>query len=520
MVKFVVRRPFPVLTYTKVRSVLVLRLSRLCHIIRLSSCAKSKKLIISHNTKANEKGGIFILFLAILPILITLIVFTINNLQANLLYKRLCQAVALYPTQKQLACNLIVRNHYGITYSNIIENDDTIKGTLTYEPFFNFGHKQINFEFSKKVTSKAISMIVLLDVFVDQSHMDRFSKLVPFIKAFKKIAKQKEINLKILPYAGSINIEKENDNFVAFESYMPKLKRIAGKIANFEKLSPYQAILKNKQNDLIVGDQADINCWSGCIELKNPFQPFEDQLAEKFKPYFYASTFGNRYVDDKKNLLRKNHPHLGSLIVTGDNNWTNRTIREKAQDYIFYGGFVQGPNIGCPAPMIEDPNLFENSLHPITRGGSMLPLAFDYADYLLNENQKTKIIVIIKSSPILFYDWEGPLLNLITESTGFPGLLNSQSDYSAYGYLPNKQLGRTKIEAEEKIINHLKEKMKKFKKNKGYILSFYIDSTHSIISKILNKHSNVCVPFQETFTTQELIEIIQNSFIRLNFSRK
>ncbi|MDP3532852.1 MAG: hypothetical protein Q8S31_06145 [Alphaproteobacteria bacterium] len=468
--------------------------------------------------KPQEKGGIFIIFLALLPILITLIVFTINNLQASLLYKRLCQAVTLYSTQKQLAYNLIVQNQYGVTYSNISESEDgeNIKGTLSYKPLFSFSDESINYEYSQKIKNKNISIIVLLDLFVDQEHMDHFQKLIPFIDAFKEISQNKNIKLKIIPYAGSINIGKENEDFVTFESAMSKNKRIAGKLLDFEKLSPYQAILKNKKNELKLGNQPNVNYWSGCIEIKNPLMSFEDQLAEKFQPYFYASTFGKRYVDDKKNLLRKNHPRFGSLIVTGDNNWTNRTIRESPQDYQLYGGFVLGPNIGCPPPMIEDPNLFESSLRPITRGGSMLPLAFDYADFLLKDDKNPKIILIIKSSPALFYDWEGPFFNLITESTGFPGLprIYSDSDYSAYGRVSNKRFGQTKI------LQHLEEKMEDFKKNKGHILSFYLDQGNSNISEILNTQSTEHIPFQETYRAQEIIDFIQNFIIRLNFSRK
>ncbi|MDP1723898.1 MAG: hypothetical protein Q8L85_04275 [Alphaproteobacteria bacterium] len=474
--------------------------------------------------KIQEKGGIFIIFLALLPILITLIVFTINNLQASLLYKRLCQAVTLYSTQKQLAYNLIAHNQYGITYSNIceVEDDQSIKGTLTYKPFFGFSDESISIEYSQKIKNKNISIIVLLDLFVDQEHMDHFQKLIPFIDAFKEIAQNKNINFKIIPYAGSINIGKENRDFVTFEPAISKNKRIAGKILDFEKLSPYQAILKNKKNELKLGDQPNVNYWSGCIEVNNPLLSFKEQLSEKFQPYFYASTFGKRYIDDKKNLLRKNHPRFGSLIITGDNNWTNRTIRELPQDYQLYGGFVLGPNIGCPPPMAEDPNLFESSLHPITRGGSMLPLAFDYADFLLKDDKNPKIILIVKSSPILFYDWEGPFFNLITESTGFPGFSGvfSNSDYSAYGRLSDKRFAQTKNEAEEKIIELLKEKMEDFKKNKGDILSFYLDQGNSNISEILNTQSTEHIPFQETYRAQEIIDFIQNFIIRLNFSRK
>ncbi|MDP1975200.1 MAG: hypothetical protein Q8K37_04440, partial [Alphaproteobacteria bacterium] len=146
-------------------------------------------------TKAQEKGGIFVIFLALLPILITLIVFTINNLQASLLYKRLCQAVNLYSTQKQLACNLIAHNQYGITHSNIseIEDDESIKGTLSYKPFFGFSDEQISIEYSQKIKNKKISIIVLFDLFVDQEHLDHFQKLIPFIDAFKEVAQNKNI---------------------------------------------------------------------------------------------------------------------------------------------------------------------------------------------------------------------------------------------------------------------------------------------------------------------------------------
>jgi hypothetical protein len=474
--------------------------------------------------KTQENGGIFIIFLAFLPILITLILFTINNLQASLLYKRLCQAVDLYTTQKQLAYNLIACNHYGIISSNISKTEEeTINGTLIYKPFFSFSNENIHFEYSQKIISKSISIIALLDVFVDQNHMDRFQKLMPFIEAFKEIAQTKNINLKIVPYAGSINIGKEKNDLISFESHFPKNIRLAKKILDFEKLSPYQAILKNKKSDLKLGNHPNIDCWSGCIALKNPYISFEEQLTEKFKPYFYASTFGKRYIDDTKNLLRKNHPVLGSLGVTGDNNWTNRTIRESREDYQLYGGFVLGPNIGCPSPIIEDPHSFESSLYPVTRGGSMLPLAFEYAHYLLKEDKNPKIIIIVKSSPVLFYDWEGPFINLITESTGFPGLPKTQihrSDYSAYGNLSDQNIEQSKIELEEKLLDHMKDKIELFKNNKGHVLSFYLDQIPSIMMEMLYTQSTEYIPFQETFRTQEIIDFIQNFLIRLNFSGK
>lgn len=477
-----------------------------------------------NKAKSPEKGGIFIIFLAFLPILVTLIVFTINNLQASLLYKRLCQAVDLYTTQKQLAYNLIACNHYGITSSTISETEeDTVKGTLTYKPFFNFSNEDIYFEYSQKIINKHISIIALLDVFVDQDHMDLFQKLMPFIEAFKEIAQIKNINLKIIPYAGSINIGKENNNFISFEGHFPKNIRLAKKILDFEKLSPYQAILKNKKNELKLGNQPNIDCWSGCIALKNPYISFEEQLIEKFQPYFYASTFGKRYIDNTKNLLRKNHPVLGSLGVTGDNNWTNRTIRESREDYQLYGGFVLGPNIGCPSPIIEDPDLFASSLYPITRGGSMLPLAFEYADYLLKDDKNPKMIIIVKSSPVLFYDWEGPFVHLTTESTGFPGLPKTQihrSDYSVYGNLSSQNIEQSKIELEQKLIDHMKDKMELFKKNKGHVLSFYLDQMPSTLMEMLNIQSTEYIPFQENFRSQEIIDFVQNFLIRLNFSKK
>lgn len=277
---------------------------------------------------------------------------------------------------------LLKEGQLGITRTMLV--DDILK--VTYTPYFPFQNEEEtltrNLVFQP---SKDTHLIVALDVFLPQGQgniTDHYSSLFKQLEAW--VAKGNKVTL--IPYAASINLGRQQ------QLTFPKVKE---EPARFVRFTPQYA-MRNNPRKISIGQLPEKELWTGCISLKKRCD------FKNASPFIYPSTFG------KRPERYRNQLHQG-LIITGANNWTKATIRE---DYQKWGAHVQGPNIGCPPEFIstsdkDEFKVYLAALPTLRRGGSLLPLAIDYALHLLNDYEGQKALLITKLTDDMCYLFEG-----------------------------------------------------------------------------------------------------------------
>lgn len=342
----------------------------------------------------NQRGGFILPFLALLLISLPLFFFLVDFAQARLIGMRLDRA-ALSPD----ACDVVLpKGELGITATE--QTDDFL--TVSYTPYFPFKTDQETMTRALSKPKLPSHLIVALDVFLPENQGSLADHYSVLFKALGTWVEQGN-KLTLIPYAASINLNV--DYPVTFPSKPPKNKQPP----EFKNLSPVRALKMNAKQKYKLGQTPQRDLWSGCISLK---KRCDFNAAE---PFFYPSSFG-------QSSTRFKGQYHENLLITGPNNWTEKTITEKNADQ---GSFIQGPNLGCPDPVLSTQDKDElhhylGSLRTIRRGGSHLPLAIDYGLHLLKNDTTPRALLITKLSDDICYLWNGPSSGAATEATGYP----------------------------------------------------------------------------------------------------
>jgi hypothetical protein len=403
----------------------------------------------------NQRGGIaLIVGFALIP-LSFLFIFVIDALRIELIQNKMDHALKIFLNQTpypentdELQSKIIIPPKYlGSHDFTVLLTDNNLSLTATVDSLLP-GRDHFAITVIRKLKDQQPRYVVLaIDCFSDKDDDPNFSRIKQAIRNFldrqKDLLIAKKLFVALIPYAGSVNIGQQYVNEVIFPAESILSRSATKKRDDFLRKSSKNAALTTSSSKKYFQPTATALCWKGCISTKadwdsNPF------FEENYLPYFWPSTFGQRYEKNNKLI---NVPIRGkNYIVLGNNNWKHATIEDEMPVNNY--GFPLGPNLGCPPPLTFFTSNYDTLVHElnnitqINRSGSLPDLALAAAEWVISQapEESNKSILLIKNTKHLLYDWPGPIGKNINDSYNFPAAPGAPvaefypyCDYCGYG---------------------------------------------------------------------------------------